>query len=406
MSLPIKPDNLIMQLLIRAKAFQDHAISHANSQTSMDKMIAIHNLDNSVEYILRIVIKHLDIEEKTNTSLDTAELSSLAGVTNKFLRENYSTELPYLTEIKLLRQVRNLVQHAMVDPVAELPRHITISQRFFGKILDKIFGLTIDEIRISSLIENELLKKQLINAEKHIDEKKYLEAIVDCRDAFENFQLFTYENSFNKIRLIPALIEMKNNYFNVYNYLKHSHLENEITKLGIENRLYNRFNDYIRHIPSEYCVESNGYSVMQREWNNTDANFCYSFVSDIIYKWDSTKLGPIYEVEMNDNYQHHDFVNGIEIIGVPGMGCTYFQNGFMIEYQIIENVEVIRRIKEEIRENNFYEQHRLVYKNGTQTHNNKSNIFIMFVEVNLVTNNPPRWEVFLQYKDEKDIENT
>jgi hypothetical protein len=400
-SIPIKPDNIIMQLLIRAKAFQDHAIGHANSQTSMDRMIAIHNLDNSIEYILRIVIKHLEIEEKTGKNLDTAELSSLAGETNKFLKEYYSVELPYLNEIKLLRQVRNLVQHAMVDPIADLPRHITIAQRFFEKILNKVFGLIISEIKISSMIEDDLLKGLLKSAEKYIAEKKFIEAVVACRDAFENYVLFTSTESFNKIRLVPALIETKKGFFSLYNYLKHSHFEGELTKLGIETRLYKRFDDYLRHIPSDYCVESHGYTIMQREWNQDDAIFCYSFVSDLIYKWEAGKLSPIYEIQMEEEYKHEEFINGLEINGLPGMGAMYGMGDSYIEYFILDNQDTIKSIREKIKENKSYTHHKVVYENGQKTHDNTSSILVTFVDVSLVTNNPPRWELILQYKDEE-----
>lgn len=122
-----------MELLARAKAFQDHAIRLGETKAPMDQMIAIHNLDNSIEYMLRIIIRHLGIGEQTGKAIDSVELGQMAGDVNRYLKDSFNVQLPYLQEIKLLRQVRNLVQHAMVDPASELSKFITIAQRFFSE---------------------------------------------------------------------------------------------------------------------------------------------------------------------------------------------------------------------------------------------------------------------------------
>ena len=67
--LPITPNPHIMELLIKAKHFLEHATLHAQTGNCFDSMIAIHSLDNSIEYLLRILIKHLEIEEKTGTTI-------------------------------------------------------------------------------------------------------------------------------------------------------------------------------------------------------------------------------------------------------------------------------------------------------------------------------------------------
>ena len=71
--LPLAPTPDIMELLIKAKHFLEHAMIHAQTGNSFDSMIAIHSLDNSIEYLLRILIKHLEIEEKTGKTINTPE---------------------------------------------------------------------------------------------------------------------------------------------------------------------------------------------------------------------------------------------------------------------------------------------------------------------------------------------
>jgi hypothetical protein len=134
MSLPKSPDSVITTLLTRSLLFMTHATQHSRLNSPLDRMVAIHGLDNSVEYLLRIIVQHLDIEAVTGKALDAIELNSLAGEVNKYLKDSYQTELPYLTEIKMLRQVRNLVQHGIVDPQAELPRLRKIVERFYNRV--------------------------------------------------------------------------------------------------------------------------------------------------------------------------------------------------------------------------------------------------------------------------------
>ena len=62
---PKAPNEEIMRMLIRANQFLNHAKEHALSNTEFDVMIAIHNLDNAIEYTLRILIRHFDVENLT-----------------------------------------------------------------------------------------------------------------------------------------------------------------------------------------------------------------------------------------------------------------------------------------------------------------------------------------------------
>ena len=66
---PKAPNEEVMRMLIRANQFLNHAKEHALSNTEFDVMIAIHNLDNALEYILRILIKHFDIESVAGKSI-------------------------------------------------------------------------------------------------------------------------------------------------------------------------------------------------------------------------------------------------------------------------------------------------------------------------------------------------
>ena len=93
LNLPKKPEGDIMKMLIRANQFLEHAKTHAQSGSDFDIMIAIHNLDNAIEYMLRILIRHLEIEEATGKTIVTCELAQLIGEVEKFLRDNSAPQL-------------------------------------------------------------------------------------------------------------------------------------------------------------------------------------------------------------------------------------------------------------------------------------------------------------------------
>ena len=85
---PKAPNEEVIRMLIRANQFLSHAKEHALSNTEFDVMIAIHNLDNALEYILRILIKHFEIESVAGKSVETPEIDQLIGIISKFFDEN------------------------------------------------------------------------------------------------------------------------------------------------------------------------------------------------------------------------------------------------------------------------------------------------------------------------------
>jgi hypothetical protein len=165
-TLPVPPTEESLRLLLRARLMLSHAMEHASQKTEFDNMIAILGLDNTIESVLRCIATHLDLEARTGNSFEIVELASLAGTINKSLLDLAGVRLPYLAEIKTLRVIRNLVQHGAVSPNADLERFASITQRFFDKVLQAIFGLELDTLYISAVINDvqvkEFLQKQKI----------------------------------------------------------------------------------------------------------------------------------------------------------------------------------------------------------------------------------------------------
>ena len=403
--LPVAPNPHIMELLIKAKHFLEHATMHAQTGNSFDSMIAIHSLDNSIEYLLRILIKHLEIEEKTGATINTPELMGLFSAVDKFLKERTQLNgkgigLPFENEIRQLRGLRNNVQHGLVLPISELRAFINYGERFFQKILPKVFGLTPQEIAYSTLIENEDIKTHLAAAEAKIAEKQYLPAIVACRDAFELAEFLLRQNShhYNKMAVLPHL---KQDSMELYWYIQS--LEQEISIFGTsirpsDYRLYRR---YIDHIPGEYRAIKAGRSVMQREWEKNDADFCYAFVSQAILHWQLTQEKPLYEVDMSKYpaHKHDKKIAGVSIPEIyPEKTCIYLTDDGEGELMLV-NKEAKERLQKILPgQICTYENKITIPQTGTMFREYTEYIVVDACEFNLVLNNGPLWEYMLYYR--------
>lgn len=404
--LPVSATPEIMELLIKAKHFFSHATVHAQSGNAFDSMISIHSLDNSIEYLLRIIIKHLEIEEKLLKTINTPELMAIFSEVDRFLKEwtlfdGKGIGLPYENEIRQLRTLRNNVQHGMILPVSELKSFIMYGERFFEKVLKKIFGLTLQEISYSVLIEDSNIKAHLNLAETKIDEGKYLEAVVACRDAFELGEFLLQNNShhINKMAVIPYI---KQESMELYYYIQS--LDEEISILGTQISIsdYRLYLKYIDHIPSQYRANKSGYSVMQRDWEKKDADFCYVFVSQAILNWQMTQERPLYEVDMF-NYPIHKRELSINGVLLPELyvekTCIYLNDAGWGELRFIsgETKAQLATIKKgdvcKLNTKNTVESTGVLINEYSQF------IIIDAIEFNLVLNNGPLWELMIYYRE-------
>ncbi len=422
--LPVAPSTEIMGLLIKAKHFFVHASQHAKSENFFDTMIAIHSLDNSIEYLLRIIIKHLEIEEQLGKTLSTPELMALFGEVDKFLKEKTlfngrGCGLPYENEIRQLRGLRNNVQHGIILPLSELENFVKYGDNFFEKVLSKIFGLTIQQISYSTLIENETIKSYLIDAENRISEKKFLEAIVACRDAFEYGQFILQDRS-HHIRKMAAIPHIKQQSIDLYYYIQS--IDEEISVLGsgvsmADYKLYSRYND---HIPGEYRAIKSGYSVMQRDWEEKDAEFCYSFVAQTILTWQLSQERPLYKVDMSMYPVHENerYINGVLLSEMyDEKSCHYLADDVEGFLTYIDRDEIKEHIRKIPIGSTCRFRTRILKKGADAIFRDYTEYVIMNAhEFNLVLNKGPLWELMLYYKripftvktdldDEIDIDN-
>lgn len=394
----------IMELLIKAKHFFEHAKVHAESGDSFDIMISIHSLDNSIEYLLRILIRHLEIEEKLSKTINTPELMSIYAEVDKFLKEHTLLDgkgigLPYKNEISQLRGLRNNVQHGMILPVSELKSLINYADKFFEKVLGKVFGLTIQEISYSALIRNEDIKKYLVEAETKILSKEYLEAVVACRDAFElaKFLLADASDHFSKMIAIPHI---KQESWELYYYIQSIDEKIDVLGSNINFSDYKHYSRYIQHIPSEHRAIKSGHSVMQRDWEKHDADFCYSFVSKCILNWQLTQEKPLYEIDTSRYaMQRTDkYINGVLVPEIYAEKSCIYNFGDSGMGEIILMTQDTKDALKDITEETICCIDTKRYKDETTLiREYREFVIVNSKDIYLVLNNGPLWEMNLRY---------
>jgi len=396
-SLPIKPDSDVLDLLIKAKLWLAHGLSHSGELSVIDRMIAIHNYDCCIEYLLRIIIRHLEIEQLTGSNFDNPDLAWLAGEVDSFLFKEFSIRLPYFSDIKNIRRLRNNVQHGMIAPPDEINKYSTISERIFDKILFDIFGVSRDELRISSLIENSILKEHLKRAEEYLDQGKYLESIVASRDVFENILFFQIQNSSIKFDSVPAIVESAS--ITKYGFWFFSTIASEIEllRLGIQTYKYQRFSKYIDHVPGEYWVEKSGWSYMPRPWDKRDALFCYGFVSDVAIKWQGEISPQLYSAQFDSPYKFVEDIGGVRIDERFEGGCRYSLNEGDEMYLIYVNKELKEKLNN-LFDGNDYLFRSESYKEGVLENKVEYQVHLLSRNIKLFSNSPSRWEVILWFK--------
>lgn len=396
--LPKQPSQESIQLLLRARLMLGHAQEHASQDSEFDNMIAILGLDNTIEYILRCIASHLDLESITGKSFDIFDLSSLASSINSTLKEIAQSQLPYLGDIKLLRQTRNLVQHGVVAPRADLERFSKVTSRFFDKVLISIFGFRLEELKTSVAIKNNLVKNFIVEAENKIEEKQWLESIVASRNAFDNMYFERAKQLDVSISLYPALVyEREKSDISIYAF-ETIKKELELTYLGINNAEYRRFKNYIDHIPSGYRPEdSYGNIVMQRPWTRDDALFCYNFVANTILRWQFHDKGKLYPLISDKEYIFNESIAGINITKHSEGGCYYCYDDNNRLYLFYTSKQIKRRF-DKVKKNKEYLFKTVSYIDGKRDSVVEEKIILLGKYIFLMTSEPEKWGIVIWYK--------
>ena len=394
-TLPQTPSDVTLELLTRARGMLEHAVSHSTSTSGIDPLIAIHGLDNAIEYLIRITADALDFEGVTGKAFPASELGQMLGELNQFLTTSCGTPLPYLNELKMLRQVRNLVQHGAVHPGSDLPRFITIAQRFFQRSVKQVFGLDPAELRISAIIRDATVRDLLCESEDAIEKKDYLKAIVAARDAFDTAYLRRNANSRLKLAAVPSVARLDATDTETGRF--YNALVDQVTasQLGLDAFHHSRFIELVEHIPAEHRADDGSYVVMQRPWSEQDARFSYGFAAGNVLRWQMKELGPLYEHDpIVDHYHSEEFIDGMNVAMLPVGGCLYIRDEGELRLMYVS-----RQVKDQLASLRIGSQVKWLrrgYKDGSLENETTHQAELSRLHVRLAAHRPEVWEVVVE----------
>jgi hypothetical protein len=175
--MPSKTDDETKRRLVYVKKLYLHGHEHIPYQTEFDRMIAIHHFDNAIELLLKCVATKLGIDFKNPLFVSFPNLWD--AISKK-------TPLPKKTEIFQLHDFRSNVQHWGISPFSSevVNRFDVYVADFIREVTEQVFGLNFDQLFMSSLVEDETLRKILTIAEESFEKKNYAKCMRFADAAF------------------------------------------------------------------------------------------------------------------------------------------------------------------------------------------------------------------------------
>lgn len=183
MEVPTTQNEEEKRRLIFAKMLFNHGFEHSVNGTGIDRMIAVHNFHNAIEMILKSVAVKYDIRPKKDIDFKFKDLWNEINKNENYRKEN--EELPLKNQIFGLHDLRNRIQHHGDEPSRhDTQKYYHFAEDFIRQVFEDAFSESYDNLFMSSLIENERIKKLMLEGEKQLNEGNYKVSIEKCATAF------------------------------------------------------------------------------------------------------------------------------------------------------------------------------------------------------------------------------
>ena len=136
---------------------------------------------------------------------------------------------------------------------------------------------------------------------------------------------------------------------------------------------------------------------MQRPWNKDDFIFCYSFVTDFIYKWQNQINEPLYKLDVSINRKFNTIIGNVDL-------STILEYAFSYSYDFMQDIELFyvdRKLKAKLDKlivGNIYKYKSFIYDDDIHISDIEYQCKLLGLHKKLVTNNPQRWEIMIWYE--------
>jgi hypothetical protein len=169
--------------LLLAKQLYLHGIDHSARSGAMNKMIALHNLHNAVEIVLRAIFLHYEIRAEKELNIGFESMLNEIDRDSHF--RSHGIKLPYRQEMRNLNQVRNLVQHHATEPASSTTEEARVfTRRFLERAYSTYFDCDFDTVSSVEMVEDEHLRQLLELAQLEIQKANLKKALTLIEAAF------------------------------------------------------------------------------------------------------------------------------------------------------------------------------------------------------------------------------
>lgn len=300
----------IIRRLVYVKSLYLQGFDHYNSDTELDRAIALLHYDNSIEMLMNATIEYLGGQMK-GESFDNL-LTAFKNSVEKIISN--PSKLIHEPEIRNMRKARNVVQHYGIIPSSsDLNRYTTLTEKVLSDVIAEVFKISITDVSLSMLIKDEVTKTLYSKAEMAYFSKNYKEALIYCASAFElaknkeqgrifGSSLLAYRDE-KKIRNIDKLLideievlKLRLDYKKYQNY-------RQIFSLCIEpfTQLKNFLSSDVEQITQETSVIT---KKAIESWQNLkpdemieNVRFCLDFTLEAILRWEAVPRKAWWELD-------------------------------------------------------------------------------------------------------------
>ena len=181
------PPNIMRNLVLIKEVFiRGQKARRIGSE--VERIIAIHHFDWTVEFLLKTMAISLDVDIRTDC------LKEIWNLVNKKYYETRKRSLKHRAEMLEQRNVRNSAQHGGFGPPSEsLEQFDVLTKLFLTDVLKEYYEMSFDDLHLSDLIKDDELKQRVQNGEKALMETKFIDALGWFNDAFSYATMHVYE---------------------------------------------------------------------------------------------------------------------------------------------------------------------------------------------------------------------
>ena len=185
-------DEITLKRLLFTKRLFNHGVQHSNKNSELERFLAIHHFDNAIELFLKTIAIREGIITSSKKDFNLKDLFSL--INNKFEQKISNYKLPLKDQIFTLHDTRNLAQHQGDAPsFSTITKYHEYTKDFLSRSFKDIFKIDFDKIYASFLVENEDLKKLLIESEKNIEKRNFKKSIGLSVESFNHLKFVTIQ---------------------------------------------------------------------------------------------------------------------------------------------------------------------------------------------------------------------